>query len=187
MHKFSKNIDASSKYLGPDVYKRSKALTEVQQSWSDLYVTAIRRLLVAACKLINVFVCGGKETVIIVLQYLVPPLQHVLDQNLCTPGVYNLLFDSPPRKSCVMWTVLKQEWTYGCTWQSEHQHTHTHSLYLSEHHTVYTQDVFLWGPVFLLTGGNLSGTFSCNRHIGGEFIEGVPTDADGGNSGWWQP
>jgi len=47
MHKFSKNLDASSKYLGPDVYKRSKVHTEVQQSWSDLYVTAIRRLLLA--------------------------------------------------------------------------------------------------------------------------------------------
>jgi len=103
MHKFSKNIDASSKYLGPDVYKRSKALTEVQQSWSDLYVTAIRRLLVAACKLINVFVCGGKETVIIVLQYLVPPLQHVLDQTtrICAPLVYITFCSTHPLENPV--------------------------------------------------------------------------------------
>jgi len=80
MHKFSKNIDASSKYLGPDVYKRSKVHTEVQRSWSDLYVTVIRRLMLAACQLIHVFVCRGKETVIIMQQYLAPQL-HVLDQR----------------------------------------------------------------------------------------------------------
>jgi hypothetical protein len=56
--------------------------------------------------------------------------------------------------------------------------THIHSLHFFEHHTVYTQDVFL------LTGGNLSGTFLFNRHLGGEFIKWVPTDADVGNCGW---
>jgi len=78
MHKFSKIIDASTKYLGPRCVQSSKVHTEVQRSWSDLYVTVIGRLLLAACQLIHVFVCRGKETVIILQQYLGSQLQRVL-------------------------------------------------------------------------------------------------------------
>ena len=104
MHKFSKNID-SSKYLGPDVYKRSKVHTEVPKSWSDLYVIVIQRLLVAACKLIHacVGVCRGKETVKITLQYLAPPLQYVLDQTtgICAPLVYMTFCSTHPLENPV--------------------------------------------------------------------------------------
>jgi len=135
MHKFPKNIDASSKYLGSDVYKRSKFHTEVQRSWSTLYVTVIRRLLLAACQLMNVFVCRGKETVIIMQQYLAPPLQRVLDQNLCTPGVYDIWFDSPPPKP--VWCGMSRSRNEH-TAVLDNQNTSTHTIYISLNTTMCT-------------------------------------------------
>jgi hypothetical protein len=126
-----------------------------------------------ACKLTHVFVCRGKETVIIMLQIFgatVTTCTRTDDRDLCTPGVYDLWFDSPPRKSCVMWNVLKQDWTCGCTWQNTRKqtqtHTHKQSVFLWTPHCVHTRHL-LWGPAFLPTGGNLSGAFSFNRHLGG--------------------
>jgi hypothetical protein len=189
MHKSSKNIDASSKYLGPDVYKRSKVHTEVQQSWSDLYVTVIRRLLRAACKLIHVFVRRGKETVVIMRQLLAPSFQHVLEQTtgICAPLVYMTFGSTHPLENpvwCGMsWSRNEHMVLLDSQNTSTHTHTQTPSVSLWTPHWVHTKRL-LWGLVFLLTGGNLSGTFSFNRHLGGEFIEEMPTDADVGDSGW---
>lgn len=141
MHKFSKNIDASSKYLGPDVYKRSKVHTEVQRSWSDLYVTAIRRLMLASCQLINVFVCRGKETVIIMLQYLAPQL-HVLDQKtrICAPLVCMTFGSTHPLERPV-WCGLswsRNEHTAVLDNQNTSTHIHTHTIYISLNTTLCT-------------------------------------------------
>lgn len=138
MHKFPKNIGASSKYLGPDVYKRSKVHTEVQQSWSDLYVTVIRRLLRTACKLIHVFVRRGKETVVIMRQHLAPSLRHVLEQTtgICAPLVYMTFGSTHPLENPV--------WC-GMSWsRNEHmvlldnQNTHTHAVCISLNTTLCT-------------------------------------------------
>jgi hypothetical protein len=54
--------------------------------------------LVARSKLIQVFVCRGKEAVIIMLQHLAPPLQHVLEQTtkICAPLVYMTFSSTHP-------------------------------------------------------------------------------------------